>query len=68
MTTLLSNGLDHCYVFGSLLQHLGLKKFFEKRYPVTYFDFALDPLLVGSGRKIATLVTDHEYFITTKFH
>ena len=35
---------------------------------MTYFGPALDPPLGGSGRKITTLVRDHEYFIPTKFH
>ena len=35
---------------------------------MTYFGPALDPPLGGSGRKTATLVRDHEYFIPTKFH
>ena len=35
---------------------------------MTYFGPALDPPLVGSGRKTTTLVRDHEYFIPTKFH
>ena len=35
---------------------------------MTYFGPALDPPLVGSGRKTTTPVRDHEYFIPTKFH
>ena len=35
---------------------------------MTYFCPALDPPLGGSGRKITTLVRDHDYFIPTKFH
>ena len=35
---------------------------------MTYFGPALDPPLGGSGRKITTLVRDHEYFIPNKFH
>ena len=35
---------------------------------MTYFGPALDPPLGGSGRKMTTLVRDHEYFIPTKFH
>ena len=35
---------------------------------MTYFGPALDPPLGGSGRKTTTLVGDHEYFISTKFH
>ena len=35
---------------------------------MTYFGPTLDPLLGRSGRKITTLVRDHEYFIPTKFH
>ena len=35
---------------------------------MTYFGPALDPPLGGSGRKTTTLVRDHEYFISTKFH
>ena len=35
---------------------------------MTYFCPALDPPLGGSVRKTTTLVRDHEYFISTKFH
>ena len=35
---------------------------------MTYFGPALDTPLGRSGRKITTLVRDHEYFIPTKFH
>ena len=35
---------------------------------MTYFGPALDPPLGGSGRKTTTLIRDHEYFISTKFH
>ena len=35
---------------------------------MTYFGPALDPPLVGPGRKTTTLVRDHEYFIPTKYH
>ena len=35
---------------------------------MTYFCPSLDPPLGGSGRKTTTLVRDHEYFISTKFH
>ena len=44
------------------------RSFLKKGTPVTYFCPALDPPLGGYGRKISTLVRDHEYFIPTKFH
>ena len=34
---------------------------------MAYFGPALDPPLDGYGRKTTTLVTDHEFFIPTKF-
>ena len=40
----------------------------KRRHFVTYFGPALDTPLDGSGRKTTTLVRDHEYFFTTKFH
>ena len=44
------------------------RSFLKKWTPLTYFGPALDPPLGGSGRKITTLVRDHEYFMNTKFH
>ena len=44
------------------------RSFLKKGTPVTYFGPTLDLPLGGSGRKITTLVRDHEYFIPTKFH
>ena len=44
------------------------KKFVEEGDPVTYFWPALDTPFGGYGRKTTTLVREHEYFISTKFH
>ena len=60
--------LDHCYVFGLLLQPFGLKKFIEEEDPRDIFSPVLDPPQGGSGRKTTTLVRDHEYFVPTKFN
>ena len=41
------------------------RSFLKKGTPVTYFGPALDRPLGRSGRKTATLVRDHEYFMHT---
>ena len=67
-TILLPMLIDHVYAYGLLMWPSGLrKKFFEDEDPVIHFGppgYALG----GSGRKITTLMRNHEYFIPIKFH